>query len=145
VTTADDAYRVIRQAVLKDAPGALAGIRAARTYEHAAARLAREQVTRARTDGGSWLDIGRALGLEGDSDYDVMVAAYEQAAGPYSVMSPAYVYFRCGSCGERVTDRGPYEAAPYNCEEGHADSCARFAEAVRAYRAQWEDEDGTDD
>lgn len=165
--TADDAYRTIRQRVRDDArkagveirekPSAglssmtvfyaepLAGIRMARTYEHAAARLAAEYVTLARGDGIGWLDIGRALGLEGDGDDDIMTAVYERAVGPYSGMSPAYVYFTCSACGQRITDRGPYTASPFEQEAGHADGCARFTEAVRAYRAQWDEGDGTDD
>jgi hypothetical protein len=39
-----------------------------------------------------------------------------------------------------ITDRGPYEANPRDVEQGHADGCARLAEAVRAYEAQWDDE-----
>src|SRR5581483_2093179 len=142
MTTADDAYRTIRQAALKDAPGALDAIRSARAYEHAAARLTREQVTRARSDGASWLDIGRALGLDGDSDYDVMVAAYDQSAGRDGIGTPRPFHFPCGTCGQRIRDNGPWSANPLDEEEGHADSCTRFAEAVRAYRAQWGDENG---
>lgn len=168
MTAADDAYWTIRQAVLKTARDTgteirekpspaltsmtvyyaepLAGIRAARMYEHAAARLAADYVSCARADGIPWLEIGRALGLENGErgPYDVMVAAYERAAGEgRSGYAPSF-YFTCGSCGQHVTDRGPYEAAPYNCEEGHAGDCARFAEAVRAYRAQWDEEDDGD-
>lgn len=166
MTAADDAYWTIRQAVLKNARDAgteirekpspalssmtvyyaepLAGIRMARTYEHAAARLAADYVTCARADGASWLEIGRALGLAGDSGYDVMTAAYEQSCGSDGLGAPLPYWFTCGSCGEHVTDRGPYVASPLDQEEGHAEGCARFAEAVRGYRAQWE-EDGDDD
>ena len=160
MTAADDAYWAIRQHVLAAArkagaeirekpsaglssvavyyPEPLAGIRAARTYEHAAARLAAEYAQCARADGTGWLDIGRALVLEGDSDYDVMTAAYEQAAGRDSFGTPRPYYFPCGSCGGRIRDNGPWSASPLDREEGHAETCARFAEAVRAYRAQWE-------
>jgi hypothetical protein len=163
MTTADDAYWTIRQRVLDEArksgteirekpsaalssmtvyyPEPLAGIRAARTYEHAAARLAADYVSCARADGISWLEIGKASGLSGESDCDVMTAAYERAAGTSSLSWQATFTFTCGSCGKRVTDRGPYVASPLDQEEGHADSCTRLAEAVRAYRAQWGEDD----
>lgn len=164
MTAADDAYWTIRQRVLDAArkdgteirekpspalssmtvyyPEPLAGIRAARTYEHAAARLAAEYVTRARADGIGWLDIGHALGQDAPEGNDVAVAAYERSAGRDGFGYPLPFWFTCGSCGRQVTDRGPYTGSPLDQEEGHADGCARFAEAVRAYRAQWENEDG---
>lgn len=146
---ADDAYRTIRQAVLKTTREAgaepLAGVRAARVYEHAAARLAAGYVSRARADGTGWLEIGRALGLNAEGGYDVAVAAYERSRGAdgFGVRLP--FWFTCSSCGQQVTDRGPYIASPMDQEEGHAGDCARFAEAVRAYRAQWDEEDETDE
>lgn len=141
MTTADDAYRAIRQAVRKDAPAALDGIKAARTYEHAAARLAAEYVTRARTDGAGWLEIGQALGLDAEDGTDIAVEAYGQACGTDTFGHRLPYWFPCGTCGGQVTDRGPFGGHPAEQEEGHADSCARFAEAVRAYRAQWDEGD----
>jgi hypothetical protein len=147
MTTADDAYRTIRQAVLKDAgAGPLHGILSAVTHRAAADRVTGDWITRAREDGNDWLQIGRALGMEGPGNppYDVAAAAYERSCGTDGLGDPLPFWFPCGSCGRMVTDRGPYVASPLDCEEGHADGCARFSEAVRAYRAQWDEEDDTD-
>lgn len=34
--------------------------------------------------------------------------------------------------------RGPETGNPYDAEPGHAEDCARLAEAVAAWDAQWE-------
>ncbi len=119
----------------------LAGIRAGIVVSNAALREIRDYLARAREDGISWLEIGRALDLETGvrEPYDVAVAAYERAAGPGTRHQPATFRFTCGSCAQMVTDRGPYEGNPLNTEEGHAEDCTRMAAAVRAYRDQWED------
>jgi hypothetical protein len=162
---ASDTYWSMRQSVLKIAqahgaevrgkpafPGAhsairyaepLAGIRAAVTVRDSAERVISDYVTRAREDGDGWLEIGQALGLEDGErqPYDVAVAAYEQAAGRDGFGAPLPYWFGCGTCGKHVTDHGPYTAHPLDCEEGHAENGTRRAEAVRAHRAQWGDDD----
>ena len=122
----------------------LAGIRAGIVVSSAAQRAVRDYLARAREDGVPWLEIGRALGLETGvrEPYDVAVAAFERAAGEsIRGLRPSFG-FTCGSCGQHISDLGPYEAAPDNTEEGHAEDCTQMAEAVRAYRAQWEDDGG---
>ena len=143
MTASDDAYRVIRQAVQKDAgAGPLHGIISAVVHRSACDRVIGDWITRAREDGCDWLQIGRALGMEDDGrqPYDVAAAAYERSCGTDGLGDPLPFWFPCGSCGRMVTDRGPYTANPLDCEEGHAEDCARMAEALRAYRAQWEEE-----
>jgi len=51
--------------------------------------------------------------------------------------------WECSSCGQRVTDRGPYNGYPEDDESGHGADCARHAEDVRAYRSRsgWDDEE----
>jgi hypothetical protein len=47
----------------------------------------------------------------------------------------------CRSCGRFVSDRGRYESHPEDNEHGHAEGCARLAEAVAAHDAEiaeWE-------
>lgn len=145
MTAADDAYRTIRQAVQKSAgdAGPLHGILLSVTYRAAADRVISDWIARARGDGADWLQIGRALGMEapGAEPYEVAAAAYERSCGTDGLGSPLPYWFPCGSCSKQVTDRGPYVASPLDQEEGHADGCARFAGAVRAYRAQWGDDD----
>jgi hypothetical protein len=117
----------------------LAGIRAGVVVSNAASREVRDYITRAREDGAGWLEIGRAFGLEAE---DIAVAAYERAAGEGSLGRPGAYGFTCGACEQAVRDDGPYAGHPLDCEEGHADDCARMTEAVRAWqRAQWGDGD----
>lgn len=122
----------------------LAGIRAARSLERAALRVTGDYIRLAREDGLDWREIGAALGLEPD-DGDLAMAAWEYASGPRYRMDPLYFYFTCPGCGQAVRDYGPHGGHPEDCEQGHAEDCTRMAEAVRAYKAQWEDEGGTDE
>jgi hypothetical protein len=122
-------------------PVPLAGIRMARSLEHAAVRVAASFVRGAREDGIDWRTIGEALGLEPD-DGDIATAAWEHAAGPRYRMDPLYFGWTCPACAQRVRDYGPYGGHPADAEQGHAKGCTRMAEAVRAYMAQWEDDDG---
>lgn len=158
-----DAYGTVRAEVLKHArasgaqirerpawPGSsisiryaepLAGIGAAVAMQNAAVRVAADYVKHAREDGTGWLDIGKALGLDdGDrAPYEIAAAAFEWQAGDYDLRQPA-VYWKCRACGQGITDRGPYDANPADCEEGHAEGCTRLAAEVEAYDAQWKDE-----
>jgi len=119
----------------------LAGLKAAVVASKATGRVTGDYITRAREDGFSWLEIGRALGIDGEP-YDVAVSAFERAAGEGSPGWGPSFSFTCGSCAQMVTDHGPYTASPLDCEEGHAEDCTRMAEAMRAYRDQWEDGGG---
>jgi hypothetical protein len=148
LTSADDAYRSTRAAVtrLAGSPDPLPGLRAAVLVRDCAERVITETITRARETGESWTEVGRALGLDdGEREpYDIMTAAYERGAGRSTPRWQATFSFTCGTCGQRVRDNGPYSASPLDCEEGHAEDCARFAEAVRAYRAEWDEEEHDD-
>jgi hypothetical protein len=124
----------------------LAGIRAAVTLVNTASRLRREYIAAARQEGSDWAAIGDALGLHGTADgerrtgYDLAVAAYEFAAGqPDLWRQPAFSY-RCGTCGEFITDRGPYESYPDDNESGHAADCSRHAAAIAAWQAGRDDD-----
>ncbi len=125
----------------------IAGVRAAVLARGVAAAQLRDYAQQARADGHSWDDLAEAMGLE-------------QAGGPATRGERAYLHlfedgplhpdapgrswgraparWRCGSCGQHVTDRGPFEAAPYNNETGHAPDCGRHAADVAAYRSEWD-------
>jgi len=52
------------------------------------------------------------------------------AVGFDSNWSGLRVYWYCGGplgCGAHVTDRGPYDGYPSDCESGHVDGCRRLA------------------
>lgn len=127
----------------------LAGVRAAVLARDVAVGRVREYAQQARADGHSWDDIAEALSVE---KVEGPVHRAEQAYLHLVEDRPLYTedpdhswgrsapvaHWRCGSCGQNVTDRGPFEAAPANNEEGHAADCARHAAEVAAYRAEWE-------
>jgi hypothetical protein len=104
----------------------------------------RESVRRARGEGLGWAQIGEALNLQADESRGIPLAevAYEYAAaGHIRTSGRLSFYWTCTTCGQHVTDRGPYEAHPLDNEDGHAGSCARMAAAVAEHAARWGDED----
>jgi hypothetical protein len=146
-----EGYRLLTRTVL-DNP--LAGVRAAIAVRNGGERLIRDWADKARAAGTSWDEIGEALGLlqEGQS------FSREEAAFEYVVDSkplpkndtgewqPRYdqrnTYWSCGSCGQRIIDRGPYESHPDDNESGHAEGCERHAAEVAAWKVRtgWDDE-----
>lgn len=128
----------------------LAGVRAAVLARHVAVGRVWEYAQQARADGHSWDAIAEALGVEraegplsrGERAYLHVVEdrpLYTEGPGQ-RWGSPQVAHWRCSSCGQHVTDRGPFEAAPDNNEEGHASGCARHAAEVEAYRAERDEE-----
>ncbi len=123
----------------------LAGIGFALMLTDAARHQIHRYIKRAREHGAGWREIGQALRLQHEAeerDGDLGEEAFEYAAGP-----PAQRYDRlwfgwtCPSCQQRITDYGPYNGHPDDCESGHADGCQRRAAAVAAYQARWDDVD----
>lgn len=114
-------------------------IGAARNAEHSYIRYAREQ-------GLTWQQVGEALNLAAVAEErgaSLGEAAFEHAtdAGHARPFDTLTFYWTCPSCGQRVSDRGPYNGHPADCEHGHGDRCERFAAAVAAYEAAWAGED----
>lgn len=126
---------------------ALSGVRAARHAMAVASGRVRYYAQAARGDGTSWQEIGEALGLTAAEGHDRALGevAFELIAQGREPGMPATdhwsgrgpsVSWRCGSCSERVTDRGPYDSAPDNNEQGHAQGCARHCADIADYRAE---------
>ena len=120
-------------------------VRAAQVLPETAGRLRREHAERARGDGITWEQIGEALGLDQGPDggygYDLGVAAFEHFADGPGLWYQASFHFRCASCGEYVTDRGPFQSHPEDNEQGHAEGCVRLAADIVGWQAQrdgWE-------
>ncbi len=127
----------------------IAGVRAAVLARDVAGGRLRHYAELARADGTSWDNIADALGIAtGDGQWSRAELAYlhliegrplqpddELPRRPQPVAR-----WRCASCGEHVVDRGPFEAAPYNNEDGHSPDCARHAAEVAAYWAEWGDQ-----
>lgn len=129
----------------------IAGVRAAVLARDVAAGRLRYYAERARAEGRSWDDVAEALGLARDDggEWSRAELAYlhlvegralqpdeEQPAGRWRPR----LSWRCVSCGQLVTDRGPFEAAPYNNEAGHAPDCVRHTAEITAHRAQWDEQ-----
>lgn len=114
-----------------------AGVAAARRVELRARSLVHDYATKARGDGVSWRDLVEPLGIhvEPDSYEDPAAAAFEKIAGePWQRFDTRTVSWRCASCGERVTDKGPYNGHPDDDETGHAETCERHRAEIAAYR-----------
>jgi len=123
----------------------LADVRATQVRPETTARVNREHAERARGDGITWEQIGEALGLDqgqgGMSGYDLGVAAFERFTAGADLRYPVSFQFGCASCGEYITDRGPFESHPVDNEQGHAEGCVRMAADIIAWQAQqdaWE-------
>lgn len=126
-------------------PEPLAAIRAAVALRSVVADVERQAAKHARQDGRTWAEIAGALGCEGDPGCGLTPGgqAFERMASDLG-SGPTFAW-TCPGCGQLVIERGPECGHPADCEAGHADGCARLAETVRAYDAQWEDEgDGSD-
>lgn len=128
-------------------PSPLAGLRAAQKV----CRLVEQQhlyrhVAGLRGEGTSWREIANLLEIPWSSEYVQAERAYELTAaaiGFDSNWSGLRVYWYCGGpqgCGAHVTDRGPYDGYPSDCEAGHADGCGRLA-AEDAARTRENEED----
>lgn len=121
-------------------PRPLAGLRAALTV----ARMAQDQAytfaKALRGEGTSWSAIADLLDIAWSEDYSRQERAYELVAGPVSTISyDRYVFWACGGplgCGERITDRGPYNGYPADNEDGHAGGCRRLAAENEAYERE---------
>lgn len=124
----------------------LPGVRAAAVLRDVAWRVLVDAVEAARAAGRSWEELGEALGLPLDGEplgevaFAFVVERREPERARELFWSPA-TSWRCASCGELVTDRGPFESHPDDNESGHATDCARHLADVRAWqtRTGWED------
>jgi hypothetical protein len=116
-----------------------AGIAAARMVADHANRLVNEYARKARGHGHSWRELAEALGIEPDDEgyTDPAVVAFELVAPQPSMrFDPRRVAWACASCGESITDRGPYEGHPVDNQSGHAANCARHLREVAEYEAR---------
>jgi hypothetical protein len=140
-------------------PDPLTAVRAARTIRREAARLLGEHIDRARGAGHTWTELAAALGLTKLADEagipDGEAAFCWATTGRIDGDRPNPVWdyeprrsWRCASCEERVTDRGPFAGHPDEEEAGHAPGCARHTAELDAWRTRhgWadDDEDGND-
>jgi hypothetical protein len=124
----------------------LPGVRAAAVLRDAARRVLGDAVEAARAAGRSWDEVGEALGLPDDGEpvgevAFALVVEGREPERPRELFRLPSTSWRCGSCGELVSDRGPFESHPVDNESGHTADCARHLADVRAWRERtgWED------
>ncbi|MCX5070779.1 hypothetical protein OOJ91_33585 [Micromonospora lupini] len=126
-------------------PQPLAGLQAALSVARLAQNQAYTFAKGLRGEGSSWDEIADLLEIEWSEDYVRRERAFELVAGPVSSYSyDRYVFFTCGGprgCGERITDRGPYNGYPSDNEDGHTEGCRRLAAEVEAYRRKQDELD----
>lgn len=128
----------------------LAGVRSALFVRNLAETQMYEHAKAARAAGRSWDEIGAALELpereytsRGEATFLWLVEGREpeqESEGLPSFRS-ATTWWRCGTCGQLVTDRGPFESHPDDNETGHAVGCPRHSADVEAWRVRVGGED----
>src|ERR1700733_1620174 len=98
------------------------GLRAALMVQRHAARVVENYVRDARGEGVEWRVIGQALDLAKEAEEKgrpLGELAYDFVVGePDRWREPSF-HYRCGSCEQMVTDRGPYNSYPGDNERGH--------------------------
>jgi hypothetical protein len=125
-------------------PGA--GMHYARMVADAAHHAEHSYIGHAREHGMTWQQIGQALNLGGRAQQrgaPLAEVAFEHATGAEHVRPFETLVFtwRCQSCGQYISDHGPYNTHPDDNERGHADGCERHTAAIAAHEAEWADED----
>jgi len=115
----------------------VAGIYAALVVQRIAAGTVETYVREARGEGVSWQVIGQALDLVAKAKEEgrpLGEFAYDFVAGePGDTRREVTLGYTCGSCGQGVSDRGPYNSHPADNERGHAGECVRFNAEVSAF------------
>jgi hypothetical protein len=119
------------------------GVAAALKVEQNARGLVREYATKARGEGVSWRDLAKVLDIEIDPEYDdsAETAFKTIAHKPSQPFDRVWTSWTCASCGESITDYGPYEGHPSDDEKGHRADCRRHNAEIAAYRRRNGDDD----
>jgi hypothetical protein len=96
----------------------------------------------ARGAGRPWDDVAEALGIgvteDGEPRDEQGVPPADR--GPAAAADEPSWFHRptarwtCSTCGQRITDHGPFESHPDDVEEGHAEGCARREAEIATYR-----------
>jgi hypothetical protein len=124
------------------APEPAAEIRIAMALTAEGRRYCLYAIQRAREDSLTWHAVGEALGFADDPGpgmTSVAERAFHYAARDLGD-GPSFTWC-CPSCGSFISDGGPEIPLP-DAERGHAAGCERFAAAMRAWDAQWEEGNG---
>jgi hypothetical protein len=129
-------------------PAPAAGLRAALTVAEMATQHAYKYVLGLRGEGTTWREVADLLNIPWADGHRRAEQAYERVLGPdpegVSPFRDRYLYWHCRGplgCGKYITDRGPYNGAPEDNEDGHAGGCRRLASETEAYHLESEREE----
>lgn len=115
---------------------------AAKQLRDLAAAHINRQAQHARSAGHSWQQVGEMLQLP-DTDRSTPEAAFEYFTGTGESYSTPTFGWRCPDpgCGNMITDYGPYNYHPDDCESGHAPTCTRHAADLAAWQRANDEDD----
>ena len=125
-------------------PEPLAGIRAAASLQFEAGKAIARSARSAREDGLTWQQIGEALypAEPQPDDEPKSVRAFRRLGLAYDQFQSPTFTWTCPDCLKHISDHGPEAGGhPADVERGHACDCARLAQAVADYDAQWEEDE----
>ena len=136
-----EGYRVLTRSRLDDA---VAGVRAARLARDVAEGQLLRYAEEARGAGRTWDEVAEALGIEvtedgeprGEQAYLLLVEGRPLPADAQSWFDRPTARWTCTSCGQTVTDHGPFESHPNDVEHGHSNSCIRQVAALAKHHAE---------
>lgn len=120
-------------------PSARAGFDAAQAVIAAAEQARSKYAVALRGEGVSWAEIADLLQVGWSEEYARVERAYELVAAPQGKLAGQRVYWHCLGplgCGAHVTDYGPYDGHPSDCERGHSAACRRLAAETEAYEQE---------
>lgn len=121
----------------------LAGVPAAMLARDVAVGEMRAYAEQARGAGRSWDEVAEALGIEATEDgqprdeqaYLLLIEGRPLPTDEPSGFHRSSARWTCASCGQRVSDYGPFESHPDDFEKGHANSCPGRSAVAVAYRS----------
>lgn len=130
-----EGFKILTKSTLDDP---LAGIRAAVLARDIAVGQMLTYAEEARGAGRSWNGVAEALGIEsregdtprGELAFLLVVESRPLPTEERSWCDRAAASWTCSSCGQRITDHGPFESHPDDNERGHTPSCIRLATAL---------------
>lgn len=98
--------------------------------------MAKEYARAARGAGKSWRDLVEPLRIDTSDEWSEPAAdAFKLVAHtPSMPHDRVWTSWRCASCGEDITDYGPYDGHPADNEHGHRADCRRHNAEIAAYR-----------
>lgn len=131
-------------------PAPMAGFNAARQVVALAEQEVHKYAVQLRGEGLSWRDLADLMEIPWSEEYSRPERTFELVAGPDDGSAWSRgptVSWHCGGpdgCGERITDRGPYNGYPSDDQDGHDSRCHRLEAEINAYEREQADRERRD-